>query len=76
MGDVDVKLFEVPNLDGLSVDAGDLLHAAAVFSLLACYAESKGRAMELRAMGDVEAAVSFERHADGAYKRLPEWARW
>ena len=73
---MDTALFDVPNLDCLSNDPGDLLQAAAVYSLLAAYAEHKGRAMELRAMGDIEAALSFERRADASFKRLPEWAKW
>jgi hypothetical protein len=72
----ETALFEVPNLDCLSADPGDLLHAAAVLSLLAAYAEHTGRAMELRAAGDVDAALSFERCAQASYRRLPQWARW
>jgi hypothetical protein len=73
---MDTPLFEVPNLDCLSIDPGDLLQAAAVFSLLASYAEHTGRAMELRLQGDIDAALSFEKAAQASYKRLPAWAKW
>lgn len=69
-------MFDVPNLDGLSTDPKDLFEASNVLSRLACIAEYKGKAMELRAKGDIEAAESFERSADYQYKRLPEWAKW
>jgi hypothetical protein len=67
---------EVPNLDGLSTDPGDLFAAALVFGRLAAYADHKGRAMELRAAGDIPAALSFERAAEAQYAKLPSWAKW
>ena len=69
-------MFDVPNLDGLSVDPADYFAAAEVFGRLAAYADVKGRAMQLRAAGDVEAARAFERTAEATYRRLPEWAQW
>jgi hypothetical protein len=67
---------ELPNLDGLSTDPADLEIASRVFGLFAAYADALARAKELRAKGDVEAALSFERSADATYKRMPLWARW
>lgn len=68
--------FDVPNLDGLSIDPADLLAASWVFTVLAIYAEHKGRAMRLRAAGDLDGAGSFERAAESAYAKLPAWAKW
>ena len=67
---------EVPNLDGMSTEPGDLFAAALVFGRLAAYADHKGRAMELRAAGDIPAALSFEAAADRQYAKLPDWAKW
>lgn len=69
-------LFDVPNLDDLSIDPADLHKAAEMFGRLAAYADMKARAMELRTQGDVEAALCFERNCETTYKRLPAWARW
>ena len=33
-------------------------------------------AREARLKGEIQAAVVYEGHADGRYKRLPAWARW
>lgn len=71
-----IALFEVPNLNCLSVDFGDLLHAAHVLRLLADYAENKGRAMELRAKGDIPMALNIESYLESVYKKLPKWAKW
>lgn len=68
-------VFEPVNLDGFS-DRAELLCLARVYGRLACYAEDKAKAMELRAQGDIEAALSFEKAADRQYKLLPTWAQW
>jgi hypothetical protein len=70
------QLFEVPNLDCLTIDPIELRRAGDVFSLLACYAEHTARAMELRLEGDTDGARSFERAAQTVYDRLPDWAKW
>ena len=67
---------EAPKLDCLSTEPADYLVAADVLSLWSAYAFAKGRAMRLRAEGDVEAALAFERNADATYRKLPVWARW
>lgn len=66
----------VPNLDDMTDDPTDLFAASLVFGRLAAYADHKGRAMELRAAGDIPAALAFERAADEQFKKLPPWARW
>jgi hypothetical protein len=69
-------VFEVPNLDDMSIDPADYNAAAAVLGQLACYAGAKGHAMRLRLKGDIEAALSWERMLEGMYARLPQWAKW
>jgi hypothetical protein len=69
-------LFDVPNLDALSVDSADYDLAADVLGQLAAYAHAKARAMRLRVQGDVEAALSWEKHQEALYRKLPQWARW
>ncbi len=66
--------FEVPNLDG--VDDRDRQALEWVFGRLAAYCDAKGRACKMRLKGDIEAAVSFERHCDQLHAELPKWARW
>lgn len=66
----------VPNLDDMSTDPTDLHAAALVFGRLAAYADHKGRAMELRAAGDIPAALAFEAAAQTSYRAIPTWARW
>lgn len=65
----------IPNLDGFAT-AGELRTLATIYSLLAAYADHKASAMELRAKGDIEAALAFERCCEASYRKLPEWARW
>lgn len=69
-------LFEPINLDALSIDPKDLHLASSVLGRWAAYADHKARAMELRAAGDLEAALSFERSCAAQYKQLPDWAKW
>jgi hypothetical protein len=68
--------FEVPNLDGLSIDPQELREAAGVFTNLAEYARNKASAMENRLNGNIERALYYESLCDGIYRRLPRWARW
>lgn len=72
----------VPNLDACLVPgevadlATEFKRIERVFKDLAIYAEAKRHAMALRLKGEVSMALVFERDADVAYKRLPQWARW
>ena len=70
------ELFEVPNLDGLSINPADLYTAASVFGQLAAYAGHKADAMKHRMAGDIECATAHEKNCDRIYRQLPEWARW
>jgi hypothetical protein len=70
------RLFDVPNLDCLSVDAADMRAAATVLHLLGWYAECLAREMELNAAGHVQEAASWARQMDETYDLLPRWARW
>jgi hypothetical protein len=65
----------IPNLDGFAT-AAELRTLATIYGRLAAYADLKASAMELRAKGDIEAALSFERTCETTYRKLPEWARW
>lgn len=69
-------LFEVPNLDGLSVDPEDLMEAAAVYAMLSLYSLYTGRAMRCRMTGRIKEALDLEKQAEGVYKDLPGWAKW
>ena len=68
-------VYEPCNLDGFG-ERAELLMLARVYGYLACYAEDKAKAMDLRTQGDIDAALHYERAAEANYKRLPEWARW
>lgn len=72
----DKKLFDVPNLDDLSIDPQDLRDAQDVLALAYEYAEQKASAMELRMEGDVATASLFEQRAEEIYFKLPKRARW
>jgi len=73
----DTKLFDVPNLDGLSVDPDDYAKAEEVFRHLMNYSKYKKQSMEFRSSGDVSNALICEYLADAIYlTELPEWARW
>lgn len=69
-------MFDVPNLDDMSVDPNDYIDAEAVLKQLAAYCSLKQRAMRARLSGAVEVAVAWEQQMEAIYKRLPEWARW
>ncbi len=68
--------FDVPNLDDLSTDPMDYAAIERTLDKLALYCEHKRRAMQLRAAGDIPAAVAYERLQQRTYDRLPKWARW
>lgn len=68
--------FETPNLDCISTDPEDLDALSRVFDQLSAYAHDKAKAMRHRVDGNIQTAIGLERHADGIYKQLPEWARW
>ncbi len=68
--------FDVPNLDDLSTDPMDYAAMERTLDKLALYCEHKRRAMQLRAGGDIPAAVAYERLQQRTYDRLPKWARW
>ncbi len=72
----ELPLFEVPNLDGLSVDPDELLGASHVFYVLHEYARCKAGAMRHRVAGDINAARYLEAECDRLYNILPKWARW
>lgn len=67
-------LFDVPNLDGMTVD--DLTETSKVLAKLAAYAKIKSEAMRTRAAGYITNAVHKERKCDAIYSELPKWARW
>jgi len=69
-------MFDVPNLDDLSVDPAELREAAVVLEKLARYARKKATAMETRMAGNIPAAMVHEVLLERIYKDLPEWARW
>lgn len=69
-------MFDVPNLDGLSVDPADLDKAAKVFKLLRKYAKCKAAAMRQRLIGNINEALRHEHNCEVVYNDLPEWARW
>lgn len=64
----------VPNLDDETRE--DLEEKEHAFSKLHSYAIKKGRAMELREQGKIEAASRFEAQCDAIYESLPDWAKW
>lgn len=68
--------FDVPNLDDMTTDPGELLELAGTLRLLSAYANYKARAMAYRLEGRIEEALTWERECDSLYKQLPEWARW
>jgi hypothetical protein len=72
----DSILFDVPNLDDLSVDPDDYDRAAAVMATLADYSKTKARAVRARAAGLIDTAILRERECEAIYQRLPGWARW
>jgi hypothetical protein len=70
------KLFDVPNLDDMSVDPEDYREAARVLRALADYCERKGRAIQNRFKGNILSTGACDRECRMRYKDLPEWARW
>lgn len=69
-------MFDVPNLDCLSVNPNDLDAMELVFRTLAKYAKAKARAMRRRSAGLVASALVAEHRCERLYNQLPEWARW
>jgi hypothetical protein len=69
-------LFDVPNLDDLSIDPADYDRAAQVFDALARYASLKASAMRTRLAGRINPALRMEERLEEIYASLPEWARW
>jgi hypothetical protein len=72
----DSILFDVPNLDDLSVDPEDSRRAARVMRALANYLDHKRCAMKYRVAGKIEEASAHENTCDRIYRALPGWARW
>ena len=68
--------FEVPNLDGASLDHKDYDELADVLRKLAGYAIRKSLAMQDRLDGHIQDALCRERAMDEIYQTLPKWARW
>jgi hypothetical protein len=66
--------FDVPNLD--DQDADDLAELETTFNRLAAYSGYMAIAKRLRAKGDIECALSYEKCADRQYRLLPAWAKW
>lgn len=76
------------NLDGMSSDelrelCDRMVRFPATFDLhlrileqLWTYAAHKAAAMDLRALGRIQAALFHERACEAAYRCLPEYARW
>lgn len=62
------------NLDGLTPE--ELVEAAAALSTLAAYARTKAKAMQDRASGEIDAALSKEEQCDRYFHTLPAWAKW
>lgn len=84
-------MFDVPNLDDMSVDPKDLLdfanawdekrptigHADHVHYLaVAQYARLKAGVMQDRLEGNIPAAMTQEAWCDRIYRRMPQWAKW
>ena len=70
------ELFEVPNLDGMSMDPDDLRIAGDVFVQLAEYCRVTSTAMCARLDGRITAAIRHEHSAQIIYNSLPGWAKW
>ncbi len=70
------KLFEVPNLDDISIDPDDYRQLVVVFGILQEYANTKHQAMRYRTFRELMAALRLEAHLEVLYDQLPEWARW
>jgi hypothetical protein len=62
------------NLDCMTIE--DLAEIAEHLATLQNYARNKGRAMLLRAAGDVSRALVRERECEAIYKQLPDNWRW
>ncbi len=68
--------FEIPNLDGHSVNPMNYAALERLFDLLASYCHDKRHAMQARLSGAIDTALLRERAMDRTYQSLPEWARW
>jgi hypothetical protein len=72
----DSILFDVPNLDDLSIDPVNYDKAGMVLTLLAIYCRHQATAMRARRAGQIHAAEMSERACEETYQQLPGWARW
>jgi hypothetical protein len=62
------------NLDGM--DVSELREFARVMPMLGSYANFKADAMEARAQGNINVALTIEKMLDVKFNNLPTWARW
>lgn len=69
-------LFDVPNLDGLSVDADDYFQASEVFHALSVYCQNKKISMSFRKHGNICKSEEIEKRNEKIYESLPDWAKW
>lgn len=72
----ETKLFDVPNLDDMSVDASDYETASEVFRKLSAYVDLKAQAIKYRKQGITLAARNIEVECEHIYESLPQWAKW
>lgn len=71
-----ITLFDVPNLDDMSISSYDYAIAADIFLKLHEYCNHKRDAMESRQVGDIKTALGIEKMMEGIYKSLPIGYRW
>lgn len=65
---------EVEGIPGYKSEAPvGRLHVA---KTIRAYCWNKATAMELRAKGNIERALEYERICERVYGELPQWARW
>lgn len=62
------------NMDGLTPQ--DLIEVAQLYRTLNAYAEHKLAAMGNRSLGNIKAAIQYERFCEANYAKLPAWAKW
>ena len=70
----ETKLFDVPNLDGLSVS--DYGRMETVFTELGRYCFAKKAGMIAREARNADNAVQYEKRCESIYSALPDWAKW